>query len=252
MSGTVRTCAVIPARYASSRFPGKPLAILRGRPLIEHVYRRASLCKALDRILVATDDERIRRRVEAFGGECVMTSRDHISGSDRLGEVAQGLDAEVIVNVQGDEPLIDPSVIEAVIAPMMVSRPPDIATAAVPLSSAGEYLSPDVVKVAMDAGGRALYFSRAPIPHGWSGPAGFRHIGIYAYQRQSLLRFVSLPEGNLERIEKLEQLRALENGMAINVVVVPGFVGIGVDRPEDLAKAERLMEQMEKGGQNTF
>lgn len=245
---TPRTVAVIPARYASTRFPGKPLAMLRGRPIIEHVYTRVRECSSIHGVLVATDDERILDAVRGFGGEAVMTSSAHRSGSDRLGEVAEGLNADVIVNVQGDEPMIEPRVIDAVLEPMGNRNPPDISTAAVLLSDEEHYLSPDVVKVVVDSNGRALYFSRSPVPYGWSkGGVGLRHLGIYAYRRDSLLRFVSLKQTPLEVSENLEQLRALENGMDIMVVKVDGFSGIGVDTPDDLERAERMMIEREEG-----
>ena len=239
----MKAIAIIPARFGSSRFPGKPIALLAGKPLIEHVYARASMCLSLDDVIVATDDRRILEAVEGFGGKAVMTSLDHRSGSDRLGEVAQDLDADIVVNVQGDEPLLEPMVIEAVLGSMKATDPPDIATVAVPLTSLEDYLNPDVVKVVTDGTGRAVYFSRSSIPHGWApGMKGLRHIGIYAYLRESLLRFVSLPESYLESVEKLEQLRAIENGMRIDVVRVEDFTGIGVDRPEDLEKAEAMIK----------
>ena len=239
----MKVIAIIPARFGSSRFPGKPLAPLAGKPIIEHVFERASMCSSLDDVIVATDDRRILETVEGFGGKAVMTSPDHRSGSDRLGEAIKDLDADIIVNVQGDEPLLEPSVIEAVLGPMRATDPPDIATVAAPLTSMEDYLNPDVVKVVIDANSRAVYFSRSSIPHGWTpGMKGLRHIGIYAYLRESLLRFVSLPESYLESVEKLEQLRAIEDGMRIDVVRVEDFTGIGVDRPEDLERAEAMIK----------
>jgi len=244
----MKVIAVIPARFGSSRFPGKPLAPLAGKPIIEHVFERASMCSSLDDVIVATDDRRILETVEGFGGKAVMTSVDHRSGSDRLGEAVKNLDADIIVNIQGDEPLLESAVIEAVLEPMKATDPPDIATVAAPLTSMEDYLNPDVVKVLIDATGCAVYFSRSSIPHGWApGMKGLRHIGIYAYLRESLLRFVSLPESYLESVEKLEQLRAIENGMRIDVIQIEDFTGIGVDRPEDLEKAETMI----KGGTDT-
>ncbi len=238
----MRVVAVIPARFGSTRFPGKPLADLAGRPLIEHVYRRTSLA-AVEEVIVATDDRRIEEAVLGFGGRCVMTDPGHQSGSDRLGEVARGLDAGIIVNVQGDEPLIDPEVINAVVAPLKKTAPPDIATVAVPITTREEYEDRHIVKVVTDTEGTALYFSRSPIPHGWEpgGGVALRHVGIYAYNREALLRFVALPQGKLELAEDLEQLRALENGMRIAVVIREEFTGIGVDRPEDLEKVRKIM-----------
>lgn len=239
----MKAVAVIPARYGSKRFPGKALASLAGRTVIEHVFARASMCSALDDVIVATDDKRILDTVEGFGGKAVMTSTEHKSGSDRLGEAAQDLDADIIINIQGDEPFLEPAVIEAVLEPMRSTNPPDIATVGVPLASEEDYLNPDVVKVVTDLTGRAVYFSRSSIPHGWDpGNKGLRHIGIYAYLRESLLRFVSLPESYLESLEKLEQLRAIENGMRIDVIQIGNFTGIGIDRPRDLAKAEKMIK----------
>jgi len=242
----LRAVVVIPARYASTRFPGKPLAHVLGKPLIEHVYSRASEAKTVARVVVATDDRRILEAVEGFGGDCVMTDAAHRCGSDRLGEVAGLLDADVIVNVQGDEPLIDPAVIDAVIQAHGGEQPPDIATVGVPLDAEQDYLDRNIVKVVMDNRGYALYFSRSAIPHGWQEGSGeaLRHIGIYAYSRAALLDFVALPAGKLEKMEDLEQLRALENGMSILVARVDEFNGIGVDTPEDLLKVEDMMKEM--------
>jgi len=243
---------VIPARFGSTRFPGKPLAELSGKPLIQHVYQRA--CQAdVDEVIVATDDSRIQEAVIAFGGRCIMTDPGHRSGSDRLGEVALGLNAGIVVNVQGDEPLIDPEIIDAVIAPLRKGTPPDIVTVAVPVADKDEYLDRNVVKVVTDMEGSALYFSRSPIPYGWEpGPdtgikTALRHVGIYAYRKESLLRFVSLPPGKLELQEDLEQLRALENGMRIAVIKREEFTGIGVDRPEDLERVRKLMRSNDMG-----
>ena len=237
----MRTVVVIPVRYGSTRFPGKPLVLLGGVPLIEHVWRNAVSSQTADEVIVATDDRRIYDTVIGFGGECLMTSADHASGSDRIGEVARGIIADVIVNLQGDEPFVDPDVIDAVVRAMAEGDPPDIATAAVPLRDEEEYYDPDIVKVVVDIKGRALYFSRSPIPHGWVNVnmCASRHLGLYAYSKEALLRFVSLPSGNLERAESLEQLRALENGMRIDVVRLDAFAGFGIDRPEDIVKAEK-------------
>lgn len=241
----MRTVVIIPARYGSKRFPGKPLALLGGIPVIEHVWSGAVKSRMVDRVLVATDDRRIYDTVIGFGGECSMTATDHASGSDRIGEVARGIEADVIVNLQGDEPFSNPDVIDAVISVMASEDPPDISTAGVPLRGEEEYRSPDTVKVVVDNRGKALYFSRSPIPHGWKGPNVYsmRHLGLYAYSREALLRFISLPPGTLEIAEGLEQLRALENGMRIDVARVDGFQGVGIDRPEDIHRAEEMMRK---------
>lgn len=242
----MRAVVVIPARYASTRFPGKPLVRLMGKPLIEHVYRQARKAKTVDGVIVATDDERILEAVRQFGGDCVMTASEHRSGSDRLGEVAGTLEADIIVNVQGDEPLIAPEVIDAVVAIHGSGQSPDIVTVAVPIGSQHDFSDRNVVKVVTDSQGFALYFSRAPIPHGWNEGSGeaLRHIGIYAYKKETLLNFVSLPASKLEQVEDLEQLRALENGMSIYVVRVDEFNGIGVDTPEDISEVEDVMRKM--------
>ena len=245
----MKAVVIIPARYTSTRFPGKPLAMIMGKPLIEHVYERAKDAKTVDRVIVATDDGRILETVRQFGGDCVMTASSHRSGSDRLGEVAETLEADVVVNVQGDEPLINPDIIDSVIRVHESGLAPDIATVAVPIVNRPEYSDRHVVKVVTDKNGYALYFSRAAIPHGWQQEESeaLRHVGIYAYRREALLKYVSLPPGRLERTEDLEQLRALENGMSIYVVRVDEFNGVGVDRPEDIAKVEAMMRDMGSG-----
>jgi len=248
----LRAVVVIPARYASTRFPGKPLAMLMGKPLIQHVYARACEAKKVDSVVVATDDMRIMEAVRKFGGDCVLTHSRHRSGSDRLGEVAGALDADVVINVQGDEPLIEPGVIDAVVEGHAGDQGSDIVTVAVPILSDRDYADRHIVKVVTDKRGYALYFSRAAIPYGWSAGSGeaLRHIGIYGYSRAALLKFVSLPVGELEQTEDLEQLRALENGMRILVVKVDEFKGMGVDTPEDISKVEELMKERKARGED--
>ena len=238
--------AIIPARYQSSRFPGKALALLDGRPLIEHVYRRTSQVRAIARVLVATDDDRIRQAVEGFGGAAIMTSPRHPSGTDRLAEVARHLDCDIVVNVQGDEPAIEPAMIECALEPF---RDPTVVMGTVRrrLSSPDELSNPHVVKVVVDGNGDALYFSRAPIPwardaDGHFAPgATFKHIGLYVYRREFLLTFASLAATPLEQAESLEQLRALEHGFRIRTVETP-YDSVGVDTPDDL---ERVRERFE-------
>jgi 3-deoxy-manno-octulosonate cytidylyltransferase (CMP-KDO synthetase) len=229
--------AIVPARYHSTRLPAKALADIGGRPMIEHVYRRASEARTVSRVIVATDDERIRRAVEAFGGEAWMTRRDHPSGTDRLAEVAARLSCGVVVNVQGDEPLIAPSVIDAVVSPLVADPSIEMSTACRPLHSVDEFRSSSVVKVVRDGEGRALYFSRAPIPWPADGTGvpevAQAHVGLYAYRRDVLLRLAAMPPAPLERIESLEQLRALACGVGI-LVVETSHRAIGVDTPEDL------------------
>jgi len=235
--------AVIPARFASTRFPGKPLADIDGRPMIEHVYRRAQASPVVSRVIVATDDLRIATTVIGFGGNVRLTRPDHQSGTDRLAEVAQSLTCDVVVNVQGDEPLLDPRAIGQVVAPF--SDPAvDVATLYHRIHDPAELTNPNIVKVVLDRAGFALYFSRAPIPHardprgGW--PPLYRHIGVYAYRRSALLVLASLDQTPLERAESLEQLRALEHGIRIKAVET-SYDSIGVDTPEDLEQVRRLL-----------
>ena len=241
---------VIPARYASTRFPGKPLADLCGKPMIQWVYERAALCDAVDQVLVATDDGRIAAAVKAFGGRVVMTRADHATGTDRLAEVAESLEEELIVNVQGDEPLIDPAMIQAAVAPLLADCTIPMGTLQTPLRSLQEYRNPNVVKVVTDRAGFALYFSRAPIPFPrdfadqldmrWPELAAARHVGLYVYRRDFLLAYPRLPETPLERLECLEQLRALEHGFRIRVATTE-LVGQGVDTPQDLEDVRALL-----------
>lgn len=238
--------AIIPARYQSTRLPGKPLIALAGRPLIEHVYRRAAQVPGIQRVLVATDDARILAAVDAFGGECVMTDPSHRSGTDRLAEVARGLDCEVVVNVQGDEPLIDPAMIAGALAPM-ADPAVMMATLRRRLASVEELNNPNVVKVVVDSRGDALYFSRAPIPwardaanHLAPGPT-FKHIGLYVYRREFLLTVAGLSPTPLEQAESLEQLRVLEHGYRIRTVETT-LDSIGVDTPDDLARVRAHLE----------
>lgn len=236
---------VIPARYGSSRLPGKPLTPLAGRPLVEHVWRRANEGGAKT-VVVATDDSRVADCVENFGGRACLTRGDHSCGSDRVAEVAERLrfqPDEVVVNLQGDAPLIDPAHIRAVAAR---ARRDDLATLASPLSDPPEADNPNIVKVVLNAAGKALYFSRAPIPasHPTSAarPRYLRHTGLYAYRVDVLRRLTAQPACELERTEGLEQLRALWLGMSIGVEIVDPPPGPEVDTPEDLRRVERLLE----------
>ncbi|MDD4816892.1 MAG: 3-deoxy-manno-octulosonate cytidylyltransferase [Victivallaceae bacterium] len=242
-----KTVCVIPARYQSSRFPGKVLAPLLGKPMIQHVYERALESEAGE-VLVAADDEKVVRAVEAFGGHAVMTGRHHNSGTDRIAEAVRNIDCDIVVNIQGDEPLLPPEVI-AKLATLMVDNPEvGMATVAVP-ASREELEDPNKVKVVFGAGGNALYFSRSLIPFlrdGGRDVPCYLHWGIYAYRRDVLERFVRLPGGRLENCEKLEQLRALENGIAIKVLTVENLKSVGVDTPADLAEAEQYMRRMKK------
>lgn len=240
--------AVIPARYQSSRFPGKPLADLLGQPMIAHVVARARQARRIDAVVVATDDERIADAVRGFGCDAVMTSPDHLTGTDRLAEVVATLPCRVVVNVQGDEPLIDPHVIDAVVAPMLGPNPPALATACRAVRDVDEFLSPHAVKVVTTASGDALYFSRAPIPASRDAaspvPAEARiHLGLYAYQRPVLLRLAASPVAALEAVESLEQLRALSAGDRIQVVETE-YHSVGVDTPDDLVRVRRLLTSL--------
>jgi 3-deoxy-manno-octulosonate cytidylyltransferase (CMP-KDO synthetase) len=237
----MRIAAIIPARYASTRFPGKPLYPILGQTMIERVYRRVSLVSSLDRIIVATDDDRIFQAVESFGGEAVMTRPDHPTGTDRLAEVAAGLEVDLIVNIQGDEPLIHPRMIEAAITPLMEDARIPMGTLKTAIDNWQEFQDPNVVKVVTDREGFALYFSRSPVPHcrdkGPLPEEAFKHIGLYVYRRDFLLKFAALPPTRLESLEKLEQLRVLEHGYRIRVVETD-LISIGVDVPEDIARVE--------------
>jgi 3-deoxy-manno-octulosonate cytidylyltransferase (CMP-KDO synthetase) len=246
----MRVTAVIPARYASTRFPGKPLADLGGKPMIQWVCEGAQRCPLIDRVLVATDDRRIADAVTAFGGTVVMTRADHPTGTDRLAEVADSLASELIVNVQGDEPLIDPAMIETAVKPLLDNPAIPMGTLKTALTSLEEFHNPNVVKVVTDRQGLALYFSRAPIPHPrdfvneldsrWRELATAKHIGLYVYRRDFLLRFPTLAPTPLEEQEKLEQLRALEHGYRIHVASTP--LGMqGVDTPQDLERVRQLL-----------
>lgn len=239
-----RAAIVIPARWGSSRLPGKPLLELGGKPVIQHVWERCSAVTGADLVIVATDDMRIAEAAFAFGAEVSMTSPDHPTGTDRIAEVARRLPRHtLIVNVQGDEPFIDPVLVESLIATLQADRSLAIATAACPLDPC-DLVNPACVKVVCDLHGRALYFSRAPIPADRDGdvhPARLRHLGVYAYRRRFLLDFVSWEQTPLEKAEKLEQLRALEHGAQIRVLPVPA-AGPGIDTPGDWEAACRLLE----------
>jgi 3-deoxy-manno-octulosonate cytidylyltransferase (CMP-KDO synthetase) len=240
-SPTPATVAIIPARFESSRLPGKPLLDIGGRTMIEHVYRRAADAQGVDAVVVATDDQRIAEAVEAFGGIARMTRPTHRTGTDRIAEVAAELTCDVVVNVQGDEPLIAPAMISAVVAPLRADRTVVMTTARRRATDPDELRNPHVVKVVTDATGDALYFSRSPIPHGAGagGTAAFVHVGLYAFRRDFLLRYAALPQTPLEVAESLEQLRALEHGYRIRTVVTEHH-SIGVDTLHDLERARRI------------
>ncbi len=245
--------AIIPARYGSTRFPGKSLAMINGKPMIQWVYERTQRSRLIDRVFIATDDVRIRNVVTSFGGQAVMTSLEHPTGTDRISEVAQHLDCEIVVNVQGDEPLIHPDTIDEAIAPLRADASIPMGTLCRKIDDPAEVSDPNVVKVVFDSKGFALYFSRAPIPWDrdrWAGRVSletlplsgpmYKHIGLYVYRRNFLLRFTRMPQTELEGREKLEQLRALEAGYKIKVVETV-HESFGVDIPEDLGKIQKLL-----------
>ncbi|EFW29851.1 3-deoxy-manno-octulosonate cytidylyltransferase [Selenomonas artemidis] len=232
----MKVLCIIPARYASTRLPGKPLRDIAGKPMIVRVYERALRARLVQDVVVATDDERIRAAVEAHGGRAVMTRADHATGTDRLAEVAARMtDYDLIINVQGDEPLIEPSVIDALVEPFLADETLTMATAKTEIMDGAEQENPNNVKVITDKSGNALYFSRARIPYARvPGAKVYKHIGIYAYRRDFLLAYARMAQTPLELSESLEQLRALENGYRIRVVETDA-VFIGVDTEEDLA-----------------
>ncbi|MFB3887451.1 MAG: 3-deoxy-manno-octulosonate cytidylyltransferase [Thermodesulfobacteriota bacterium] len=251
--------AVIPARYGSTRFEGKPLADILGKPMIQWVYEGASESKWVDEVIVATDDQRILEAVQSFGGKAVITSPEHRTGTDRVAEVAQRLKTEIIVNVQGDEPLIKGSIIDKAIQPLLKDESLDMTSLMTRIEDIKEWLNPHQVKVVVDQKGFALYFSRSPIPFPrdfnieqiLSNPANkggifskrvFKSVGLYVYRRKFLLRLSKMKPTPLEKLEKLEQLRALENGFRIKVIPVD-YQPIGVDTPDDLQKVVTSLSQ---------
>lgn len=242
--------AIIPVRYGSTRFPGKPLALIGGKPMIQHVYENTSRTPGLDRVIVATDDRRILAAAKNFGAEAVLTSSRHPSGTDRLAEVARKIRAEWIINVQGDLPFVRPETIQRTLKPLRQSRSIVMGTAKTPIYERGEWQNPNVVKVVTDREGFALYFSRAAIPHARDAGAqaangkrkilGYRHVGIYVYRRDFLLKFARMRRTALEQAENLEQLRALSNGYRIRVAEVDE-PSVEVDTPADLLQAEAYL-----------
>jgi len=240
-----RVVIVIPARYGSTRLPGKPLAMLAGKPMVQRVYERAKLARSASRVIVATDDERIVKAVEAFGGEARMTRPDHRTGTERIAEVAAHSEGDIFVNVQGDEPLLDPQAVDTAVSSLLEDPPAAISTVAVPIKTPGDIMDPNVVKTVLDFDGNALYFSRAPIP--WVRDTAahqvvrhLKHLGLYVFQRDALLEYPTLPQGELERIEQLEQLRWMENGWKIRVAEVE-HDAVSVDVPADVERVEKLL-----------
>jgi 3-deoxy-manno-octulosonate cytidylyltransferase (CMP-KDO synthetase) len=245
--GSPKVIVVIPARYGSTRLPGKPLVALAGQPMIQRVYERAKAARRVDEVIVATDDERILKAVQGFGGEARMTRADHRTGTERVAEVAAHVAGDVFVNVQGDEPLLDPSSVDIAVGALLEEPRTEVATVGTPIKTPADIMDPNVVKVVLDFDENALYFSRAPIP--WVRDAAskmqvrhLKHLGLYAFQREALLEYATLPQGELERIEQLEQLRWLENGWKIRVAEVE-HDAVSVDVPEDVARVEKMLQQ---------
>ncbi|MDD3293057.1 MAG: 3-deoxy-manno-octulosonate cytidylyltransferase [Geobacteraceae bacterium] len=251
----MRVTAIIPARYASTRFAGKALADIMGKPMVQHVYERTARAELVSRVIVATDDPRIETAVRTFGGQVQMTSPSHETGTDRLAEVAERIDSEIIVNVQGDEPLIEPAMIDEAIRPLLDDDSILMGTLKCRIRNLHDFLSPNVVKVVTGLDGFALYFSRSPLPFfrdKWdclkdeAFASGrllcFKHVGLYVYRRDFLIKYARMAQTHLERSEKLEQLRALENGCRIRVVETE-YESVGVDSPADL---EKVLEKLRK------
>ena len=236
---------VIPARYGSTRLPGKPLVPLAGQPMIQRVYERAKSARSANRVIVATDDDRILKAVEAFGGEARMTRPDHRTGTERVAEVAAHVEGDVFVNVQGDEPLLDPIAVDTAVGALLEEPTASVATVATPIKIPADIMDPNICKVVLDFDENALYFSRAPIP--WVRDSAskiqvrhLKHLGLYVFRRAALLEYPTLPQGELERIEQLEQLRWLENGWKMRVAEVE-HDAVSVDVPEDVARVEKLL-----------
>jgi 3-deoxy-manno-octulosonate cytidylyltransferase (CMP-KDO synthetase) len=248
MAGNVdasKVVIVIPARYGSTRLPGKPLLSLSGKPMIQRVYEQAKKAKTAGRVIVATDDERILKAVEGFGGEARMTRTDHRTGTERIAEVAAHMEGEVFVNVQGDEPLLDPVAVDTAVNSLLEEPAAAIATVAVLIRTPADIMDPNVVKTVLDFEDHAIYFSRAPIP--WVRDSAhktharhLKHLGLYVFQREALLEYPTLPQGELERLEQLEQLRWMENGWKIRVAEVE-HDAVSVDVPEDVVRVEGLL-----------
>ncbi len=245
----LHTIGLIPARYASTRLPGKALCSILGKPMIQRVYERAKLARTLDAVCVATDDSRIADVVVAFGGQAIMTSPDHPSGTDRLAEAVQAMDAQIVVNIQGDQPFLDPIMIEEAVQPLLDDPTLEMSTLMHPIDRDDDLQDPAVVKVVTDCAGNALYFSRSliPFPQKQVAHQVYEHVGLYVYRRDFLLKLAKLPPTLLERIESLEQLRVLEHGYRIRVVETHcqdnAFSGFSIDTAADLERAEQMLRE---------
>jgi 3-deoxy-manno-octulosonate cytidylyltransferase (CMP-KDO synthetase) len=245
---TEEVIGVIPARYASTRLPGKPLIIIAGKPLIQWVWEAVQRCKSLNDIIIATDDHRIVGTCNSFGAKVVMTSPDCATGSDRIAEAVTNLPHQVVVNIQGDEPLIDPQTIDACVAALIENSAAGVSSAMTPFQPHEDYREPHMVKVVTSSRGHAMYFSRAPIPdmtrlskeESSAAPVPMKHVGLYVYRREVLDQFVKLPPSQYEQLEKLEQLRLLEAGITITMVEIAS-AAIGVDTPQDVELVEKLL-----------
>lgn len=242
----MKVVVIIPARMESTRFPGKPLAKICGISMIEHVRRRVLLCKGLECVVVATCNQEIIDEVEAHGGRAVMTASTHLRCTDRIAEAARDMEADVVVNIQGDEPLIRPEMIEALLEPFHKDHSTLVTNLMVPISSVDEFQSRNAVKAAVDVNGNAMYFSREPIPTvkmGESGAAKFKQLGIYAFTKNFLAQYIQMAPTPLEIAESVDMLRIIENGHKLKMVALAGFPSIGVDIPSDIATAEALLKK---------
>ena len=244
----MNAAAIIPSRYFSTRLEGKPLIDIAGKPMVQRVYESAQKAQLIDQVVVATDDRRILETVIGFGGKAELTSTNHLSGTDRIAEVADRLSCDIVVNLQGDEPLMESRLIDEVVRLVMDNAEVYMASAKSPIRQVEELTDPNVVKVVSDCDGYALYFSRSPIPYCPTGsedllaPIGFKHIGLYVYKKDFLMKFVALGPSPLEKQERLEQLRALENGYRIKLVYTE-YDSIGVDTPEDVKRVIKKVEE---------
>ncbi len=249
------TIAVIPSRYASTRLEGKALMDIAGKPMVQRVYEVALGAQLVDRVIVATDDKRILDTVQGFGGEAELTSPHHLSGTDRIAEVVANLSCELVVNLQGDEPLMDPRLIDSVVQLLLDNQDVPMASAQTSIETIEDLKNPNIVKVVSDRNGYALYFSRSPLPYRFSADEddrasfGFKHIGLYVYRKDFLKKIVGLDPSPLEKQERLEQLRVLENGYKIKLVTTK-YDSLGVDTPEDLIQARKRIEDLEVSKDN--
>lgn len=242
----MKAIGIIPARWASTRFEGKILALINGKPMIQHVWERASKSARLEELIIACDDERVVEAAKQFGAQVVLTSTGHMSGTDRIAEVADSKNADIVINIQGDEPLINPQVIDALVQALIDDPECQMATAVKSITDKPELDDPNVVKVVIDGDFNTLYFSRSPIPFNRDHDENivyYKHLGIYSYRRDFLLMYAKLPKANLEQAEKLEQLRALEFGYRIKAVITDVDT-VGVDTVKDLVRVEKLLKQV--------